>query len=95
MKEMVRSLSGVTSSAARSTLTDLCFSLAVDVIRGDALFFATSGLLSADALNLVEPTFSTLVKKIAPSALALVDAFAIPEHLLSPAAGDWVAFNKL
>ena len=35
-----------------------------------------------------------LCKEIAPNALALTEAFGIPEHILfSPIAGDWVAYN--
>lgn len=77
-----------------SILNQLARLYAVDCIRSDAAYFISSGVLRADDLRQLDGEFHVLVKEIAPHALSLVDGFAIPEKLLSPAAGDWVAFNS-
>lgn len=54
----------------------------------------SAGLISTSKGAEVPEIARRLCKEIAPDALALTQAFGVPEHMLhSPIAGDWVAYN--
>lgn len=57
-------------------------------------WFITSGILPTDVAQGVSKASAKLCAEIAPQALALTDAFAITDTMLSaPIARDWVKFN--
>mmetsp|Transcript_2579 Transcript_2579/g.5025 ORF Transcript_2579/g.5025 Transcript_2579/m.5025 type:complete len:656 (-) Transcript_2579:1546-3513(-) len=66
----------------------------LDAIELDLGLLLTRGILALDIGKLVEKASQNLCRELAPQALSLVGAFAIPEHLLPPAARDWVKYNK-
>ena len=69
---------------------------AVDAIEQDLGWFLTSGLVPVDPVGKqVQATAAKLCRDIAPQALPLVEAFAIPDRMLSaPIAQNWVKYNE-
>ena len=67
----------------------------VDVIERNLGWFLTSGVLPLDVGKTVNTVACKLCKDISPQSLALVEAFGIPDFMLSaPIALDWVNFNE-
>ena len=66
----------------------------VSTIEKDLPTFMENNLLNpAQAKQLIELS-QQLCEDMAPKALALVEAFGLPEDMLqSPIASDWVAYN--
>ena len=68
---------------------------AIHSIEKDLGWIVSEGLLSPANGTKVGELGRKLCKEIAPNALALTEAFGIPEHMLfSPIAKDWVAYNS-
>ena len=68
---------------------------AVDAIEKDLGWFISSGILPMELAQKVGTTAAQLCRDISPQALPLVEAFAIPEPMLSaPIARDWVNYNE-
>jgi acyl-CoA oxidase len=68
---------------------------AIDWIEKDLGWFVSTGVLSPSQ-GIKVPTYARkLCEVIAPNAIALVDAFGIPEHMrYAPIAGDWKKYNE-
>ena len=75
-------------------LKPLASLFAISCIEDDLGWIVSEGLLSPAKGVKVGEIARKLCKDIAPNALALTEAFGIPEHMLfSPIAGDWVGYN--
>ena len=72
------------------------FSLsAVEWIERDLGWYVSEGVLSPRMAKKVPVAARKLCKELAPSAIELIDAFGIPEHMRhAPIAGDWKKFNE-
>lgn len=67
----------------------------VDIIEKKLGWFLLSGLVSPEVAKTANATAAQLCKDISPQALPLVEAFAIPDNVLSaPIARDWVKYNE-
>jgi len=80
-------------------LERLAVLFAVDVVNSEIGWFLTNGVISLEQGAKVSEVLRELCGKgrygIAPWAVHLVNAFSIPEHLLPPAARDWVRYNEV
>jgi acyl-CoA oxidase len=76
-------------------LEKLAVLFALDSIEKDATWFLTSRVFSVDVALSADKASKELCAQLAPQALHLVDAFSVPEHLLPPAARDWVKYNEV
>lgn len=66
----------------------------LDIVESNLGKFLTAGLIDMETAKGVNAAAARLCKEIAPHSLALVDAFGIPDGMLSaPIAHDWVQFN--
>lgn len=80
-------------------LERLAILFAVDSINTDIGWFLTNQVITLAEGSKLPEALRELCGKgrfgIAPWAVHLVNAFSIPEHLLPPAARDWVEYNKV
>jgi len=80
-------------------LQRLAVLFAVDAINTEIGWFLTNQVISLEQGARVPETLRELCGKgrfgLAPYAMHLVDAFQVPEHLLPPAARDWVKYNEV
>ena len=76
-------------------LEQLAVLFALDVVEKDAAWFLTSRVLTVDQGAHAVQTCRDMCLQLAPQAIHLVDAFSVPEHLLPPAARDWVKYNTV
>ncbi|KAH9254158.1 hypothetical protein BASA81_007747 [Batrachochytrium salamandrivorans] len=81
-------------------LERLAILFAVDVIHTELGWFLSTGLLTLSEGSRVPEVLRDLCGNsssvgIADWAVHLVKAFSIPEHLLPPAARDWVQYNEV
>ena len=80
-------------------LERLAVLFAVDVVNTEIGWFLTNGVITLDQGAKVPEALRELCGKgrygIANWAVHLVNAFSIPEHLLPPAARDWVKYNEV
>ena len=68
---------------------------ALDIIEKELGLFMLSGILPQEVAAGVNQAASELCKDLSPNALALCEAFAIPDTMLSaPIALDWVKYNE-
>ena len=68
---------------------------ALDILEKELGWFIIAGLLPIDSASGVNEISAQLCKDLAPSALGLCEAFAIPDTMLSaPISQDWVTYNK-
>jgi len=74
----------------------LCARLyAARCIEQDIGWFVGEGVLPPQAGREVPELVRSLVLALGPYAAAIVDGFAVPDHLLAaPIAGDWIRYNK-
>lgn len=78
----------------RPTLVQLFTLAAMSWLERDLSWFLMEGLLSSRMAKAVAETSRTICREIAPDALALIDAFGLPQHMQhAPIAGDWKAYN--
>jgi len=73
---------------------ELIRSLYVLSSTDEAPVFLRYGYLSPKQSQLIRTQVATLCGELRPQALALVDAFGIPEPFLGPIAFDWVEYNS-
>lgn len=68
---------------------------ALGIFKNYIGFFVTRELMGMDAVKLVDGEVNSAVKKLAPSALKIVNSFGIPEHMIrAPMAEDYVKYNE-
>lgn len=76
-------------------LEELLRLFAVDCFETDAGLMLTKRVLPIEQADELYATANALCTELGTQALHLVDAFAVPQHLLPPAARDWVAYNTV
>merc|ERR1712083_1148532 len=68
--------------------------MGVSTLEKDLPTFLSAGLLTSAQADVVLTINRRLCSELAPSALALIDSFGLPEEMLqSPIASDWVGYN--
>lgn len=73
-------------------LRTLCSLYALTTIQSHSGFYLTFRFFSAETSKSIWDTINSLVNKLAPISLLLVDSFGIPDSVLgAPIAGDWKA----
>ncbi|ELU16781.1 hypothetical protein CAPTEDRAFT_177414 [Capitella teleta] len=78
----------------RPVLTQLHHLYLLDIMGRDIGWLITNGLISVDVAKQVPGATKQLCRELSHNALALTDAFQLPDELLSaPIARDWVAYN--
>ncbi|ELT92145.1 hypothetical protein CAPTEDRAFT_182867 [Capitella teleta] len=78
----------------RPVLTQLHHLYLLDIIERDIGWLITNGMVSVDVAKQVPAAAKQLCRDLSHNALALTDAFQLPDELLSaPIARDWVAYN--
>ena len=99
MKEMMRSINAEAPAMIQPMLSKLTCLYALDVIENSIGTFLANRILPLDLSDAFYSTLRRLCGRgahgIADEAVSLVDSFAIPDHLLPPAALDWVAYNSV
>jgi hypothetical protein len=80
-------------------LERLAILFAVDSVNIDIGWYLTNQVISLNEGSRLPEVLRELCGKgtygIAPWAIHLVNAFSVPEHLLPPAARDWVKYNEV
>ncbi|XP_076068210.1 uncharacterized protein LOC143040727 [Oratosquilla oratoria] len=67
----------------------------IDILENNLASFITQGLLSVESATQVSEVSSQLCRSLGPHALALCDAFAISDAMLSaPISLDWISYNE-
>jgi len=67
----------------------------VDIVEKQLGSFITDGLIDVQTAEDVQSISQQLCKDLAPNSLGLVDAFGLPDRMLSaPIAQDWISYNK-
>ncbi len=98
LDEMVKSTASADPSI-QAMLEKLTVLFALDAIETDMAWFMTNNVISpADGKRLLDEIrvlCGNGPNGLADQALALVETFAIPDHLLPPAALDWVKYNTV
>lgn len=69
-------------TTTRSVLTDLFRLFAVHTMDLEAREFQNSGAVSSDTLDQLSDAVLSLMTKVRPHAVKLVDAWALPDYLL-------------
>jgi len=96
LDEMLKSIAKVDKSI-QGMLEKLTVLFALDAIETDIAWFLTHNVLALDMGKQLFDDIRVLcgngANGLADNALELVDAFGIPDHLLPPAALDWVEYN--
>ncbi len=99
MKEMMRSIQAEAPAMIQPMLTKLTCLYALDVIEKAIGVFLAHHIIPLDLSDAFYVTLRRLCSRgphgIADEAVSLVDSFAVPDHLLPPAALDWVAYNSV
>lgn len=92
-------LEGKSNTTIENVVVKLAILFAVDVVHSELGWFLTNRVIELEQGNRVSEILRELcgtgVYGIANWAPYLVDAFSIPEHLLPPAARNWVAYNEV
>jgi len=94
LEQMLNSISK-SDQQIQSALQGVCLLFCLDAIENDMSWFIRSTLVSASLADELVRASKTACSNMAPRALALVDAMGVPEHLLPPAARDWVKYNEV
>ncbi|KAI1625631.1 acyl-CoA dehydrogenase/oxidase C-terminal [Exophiala viscosa] len=76
-------------TTTRNALTDPFRLFALNTMDHEAREFQKSGAVSSDTLDEVSDTVLSLMTKIRPHAVKLVDAWALPDYLLDSALGRY------
>ncbi|RKP15127.1 acyl-CoA dehydrogenase/oxidase [Piptocephalis cylindrospora] len=96
MDEMVKRARETTSPGLRKILEALTRLYALDIIERDLGWFTSRGWIAPQDAAKVETILGNSVRHLAPQAIGLVDAFAIPEAILyAPIALDWEKYNQV
>ncbi|XP_071538212.1 uncharacterized protein [Panulirus ornatus] len=78
-------------SSLKPVLTKLYHLYLLDIVEKKLASFITNGLISSETATQVVSTSRTVCRDLGPEALALCDAFAITDPMISaPIAQDWV-----
>ena len=76
-------------------LTQLLLLTAIDWIEKDLGWFMSQKVITSRLGTKVPEYGRKLCVQIAPSAIQLIDAFGIPEHMRhAPISGDWIKYNQ-
>ena len=79
----------------KPVLTKLRHLYLLDLVEKNLGFFLASKILPLEVGQQVNGAAAALCKELAPQALPLCDAFAIPDSMLSaPIALNWIAYNE-
>ncbi|XP_013379975.1 acyl-coenzyme A oxidase, peroxisomal isoform X1 [Lingula anatina] len=82
-------------ASLKPILTQLRHLYLINTIEKDLGWFVTSETMTVPTGRQVNEVAAELCRQIAPQSLALSDAFAVPDALLSaPIAMDWVKYNE-
>merc|ERR1712172_449738 len=66
----------------------------LSTLEKDLSTFLSAGLLNSSQAEAVVTINRRLCAELAPSALALIETFGLPEEMLqSPIASDWIGYN--
>jgi len=81
--------------SVRKTLAQLARIWVLSVVEEHIAFYVASGLLSAEKIDVLLDAQRLAIRKLAPQALHLVEAFGVSDHILgAPIAADWSKFNE-
>ena len=78
----IKAVNEQTDPDTKAALKDLCNLYAVNTLRKNGLWYVESGFMSASSTKQLSGIAHRLGEKIRPNAIAMVDAFAIPESVL-------------
>lgn len=98
LDEMVKSVAS-SDPSIQKMLEKITILFALDAIETDLTWFLTNNIISLDMgkkiLDDIRIMCGNGPNGLADQALPLVEAFSIPDHLLPPAALDWVKYNTV
>ena len=88
LEAFVRGVEACTDGATKQVLQRLCALYALSEIEADRGWYQEHGRLSGERSKAVITAVNDLVTELRPEAVALVDAFGIPDEVLAPIAVD-------
>jgi acyl-CoA oxidase len=95
MLEQFIHISKTCSPSLRPVLNKLCLLYALSRCEAHLAWYITEGVLTPKLAKVVPGLVRELCRDVAPDALALTDAFDIPEHMMhAPITGDWEKYNS-
>jgi acyl-CoA oxidase len=87
---------GSCEDSLKPILTQLLLLTAIDWIEKDLGWFVSQKVITSRLGTKVPEYGRKLCAQIAPSAIQLIDAFGIPEHMRhAPISGDWIKYNQI
>merc|ERR1711953_1577143 len=93
-KEALAGKTGNVDPSLVPTLNQILHLHLLSTLEKDLPTFLSAGLLTSAQADMVLTINRRLCSELAPSALALIDSFGLPEEMLqSPIASDWVGYN--
>merc|ERR1711994_938677 len=93
-KETLAGKTGPVDASLVPTLNQILHLHLLSTLEKDLPTFLSAGLLTTAQADSVLAINRRLCSELAPSALALIDSFGLPEEMLqSPIASDWVGYN--
>ena len=79
----------------KEILTQLHHLYSITVVNRNLAWYMTNGLISPEGSEEVSKISAQLCKDISPQSLALTDAFALTDNMISaPIALDWIKYNE-
>ena len=82
-------------SSLKEILTQLHHLYSITVVNRNLAWYMTNGLISREGSKEVSKISAQLCKDISPQSLALTDAFALTDNMISaPIALDWIKYNE-
>jgi acyl-CoA oxidase len=86
---------GSCEEGLKPILTQLLLLTAIDWIEKDLGWFVSQKVITSRLGTKIPEYGRKLCAQIAPSAIQLIDAFGIPEHMRhAPISGDWIKYNQ-
>merc|ERR1711990_1405586 len=93
-KETLDGKTGPVDPSLEPTLNKILHLHLLSTLEKDLPTFLSAGLLTSAQADAVLNINRRLCSELAPSALALIDSFGLPEEMLqSPIASDWIGYN--
>lgn len=93
--EQFAQAAATSTPSLRPILTKLCLLYALSHCEKHLSWYITEGVLSTRLAKVIPGLVRELCREVAPEALALVDAFDVPEHMMhAPITGDWEEYNS-
>jgi len=93
-KETLDGKTGAVEPGLVPTLNKILHLHLMSTLEKDLSTFLSAGLLTTAQADNVLTINRRLCSELAPSALALIDSFGLPEEMLqSPIASDWIGYN--